>query len=342
MLGIRRTALGALIAIAVTVLVVGCAPGGGAGAAGAPAGGVASAGVAAAAAAPAIFPLLSADPDVEVLEDLRYGTARDGSALLLDVCLPGSATSEARPAIVSIHGGSWARGDKGDVAWRAVCRWLASEGFVTFSLNYRLVPAVVFPAAVDDVQAAVRWVRSDSVASRFGVDPQRIGAFGGSAGGNLAALLGVSGSGSVSAGSRVAAVAALSGPMDLTGRHVTEAFAPVQLEYLGCAEYSTCDAAKAASPVFQADETDPPFFVGHALAEMIPVEQAAMFVSALRKAGVPVEYVTVGGALHSLELLDETLSGRVVDFFRARLGAPAEPPVVEAPVVALTEEEPAA
>ena len=98
------------------------------------------------------------------------------------------------PAVISVHGGSWARGDKGNSDWRNVCEWLASEGFVAYSVNYRLVPLVSFPAAIDDVGRAVEWMRTN--AGTYNVDPDRIGAFGGSAGGNLATLLGSRGRGS--------------------------------------------------------------------------------------------------------------------------------------------------
>ena len=142
----------------------------------------------------------------------------------------------ARAAIVVVHGGSWARGDKADIAWRAVCQWLASAGYV--ALLGRTTGSrrrACFPAAIDDVQAAVAWLREDEQVTRFHIDPDRIGAFGGSAGGNLVALLGTRGSGDLTIGSRVAAVVDLSGPIDLTGLAVTDDFVPVQLAYLGCA-----------------------------------------------------------------------------------------------------------
>ncbi|MFF3601899.1 alpha/beta hydrolase, partial [Kitasatospora indigofera] len=197
----------------------------------------------------------TAPSGIRVTEDVTYGTRDDGTLLTLDVCRPAETaeaeTTEATaaeavqadamaaeavlpdatppgaegaavvavrgglPAVVSIHGGSWARGDKANDDWRNVCGWLASEGFVAYSLNYRLVPEALFPAAIDDVALAVEWMRTPANASRFGIDPARIGAFGGSAGGNLAALLGTRGTGPLDEGSRVAAVAELSAPIDL-------------------------------------------------------------------------------------------------------------------------------
>ena len=95
-----------------------------------------------------------------------------------------------------MHGGSWRQGDKADPKWRSVCEWLASEGFVAFSVNYSLAPAHPFPDGIEDLRSAVRWLRQDRrrwPGTEY--DPAQIGAFGGSAGGNLVALLGVEGSG---------------------------------------------------------------------------------------------------------------------------------------------------
>src|SRR5690606_23633715 len=119
-------------------------------------------------------------PDVPVVGDLVYATV-DGQPLLLDACLPPDfdpASESSRAAIVVVHGGSWARGSKNDVAWRAVCQWLAKSGYPTFNVDYRLAPAHPYPAAIDDVAAAVAWLREPAQQERFGIDPARIGAFG--------------------------------------------------------------------------------------------------------------------------------------------------------------------
>jgi acetyl esterase len=265
-------------------------------------------------------------PGVTVLEDERYGSA-GGEELLLDVCVPpeGATTADAaRAAIVSIHGGSWSRGDKNDPHWRNVCEWLASDGFVVFSINYRLAPAWTFPAQPDDVRAAVAWIREPGQVERFRIDPARVGAFGGSAGGNLAALLGTEGSGPLTEGTRVAAVAELSAPADLTGSTASGPVAPdfgaVVANYLGCLDGTSCDAAEAASPLYAVDPSDPPFFLGHAANERIPLEQSRTFAAALEAAGVPVELAVVGGALHSVALLDEPMRTSIRDFFLRELG----------------------
>lgn len=267
---------------------------------------------------------LATDPDIPVLPDLEYGVAA-GVSLRLDACLPPDRGLDAEPVpgIIVIHGGSWREGSKDSVGWRSVCQWLAASGYPAFSIDYRLAPQHPFPAAFEDVQAAVLWVRER--AERFGVDPERIGVFGGSAGGNLAALLGTAGRGDLTAGTRVLAVAELSAPIDLTGSDLTDDFAPLQLEYLGCASFDDCPAAEEASPGTFVDPTDPPFFIAHSTSEKIPLAQSDRFVEALREEGIAVEYLVADGALHSIALLDDDLKARIVGFYTRTLGPGAAP-----------------
>jgi acetyl esterase len=271
---------------------------------------------------------LTTDPDVTVLADLEYGSV-DGVSLRLDACLPPDhdPTAVAVPGILVIHGGSWTEGRKDSVGWRAVCTWLAAAGYPAFSIDYRLAPEFTFPAGFDDVQAAVEWLREDAQVERFGLDPARLAVFGGSAGGNLAALLGTTGAGALTSGSRVAAVVELSGPADLTGVAVTDDFTPLQLSYLGCTSYQTCEQAEAASPAFQVDDTDPPFFIAHSTTEKIPLAQSERFVEQLRDAGIDVEFLVADGTLHSIALLDDDLKARILEFYARTVG----PGVVPAP-----------
>jgi acetyl esterase/lipase len=220
-----------------------------------------------------------------------------------------------------IHGGSWTRGDKAEPAYRAVCEWLASSGYPTFAVDYRMVPRFVFPAALDDVRTAVRWLRKEPQLGRFDLDPERIGAFGGSAGGNLASLLGTVGVGPLTSGTRVAAVADLSGPADLTGADATPDFIPVQLAFLGCATETPCPAAREASPIFAVSADDPPFFVANSAQERIPIEQARRFADTLQRAGVDTTFVEVPGGLHSIAMLSPSLRTRILKFYASTLGA---------------------
>lgn len=261
-------------------------------------------------------------PDVSVTENIAYGPS---SARLLDVCQPADAATSSlnngpRRAILSVHGGSWREGDKASLHWRSACEWLASEGFVAFSLNYSLAPASPFPAAIDDVRAAVEWLRQPEQVAAYNFDPGLIGVFGGSAGGNLAALLGASGTGPWDAGTRVAAVVDLSGPIDLTiAGDYPLPFPQYQLEYLGCADYEGCASARDASPQFWVDPTDPPTFVAHSTDEFIPPAQGDVLVAALKANGVEHEQVEVAGDAHSVGMLDDELRAQIVAFLRAHL-----------------------
>ncbi|TQL40442.1 acetyl esterase/lipase [Homoserinimonas aerilata] len=264
--------------------------------------------------------------DIVVNENLAYGE-RDGQPLLLDACQPADAAASAlnngpRRAVISVHGGSWRSGDKADPAWRNVCEWLASEGFIAFSVGYSLAPGHPFPAGIDDIRAAISWLRAPEQVEAYGYDPALIGAFGGSAGGNLVSLLATSGAGPWDVGTRVAAVVDLSGPIDLTTAGLDmlpDGFAQRQLDYLGCADYDRCDAAAAASPNHQVDPSDPPQLIVHAEDEYIPAAQGQLMADALRSAGVPVTLETVPGDGHSLELLDDELRGQIVEFLRGAL-----------------------
>lgn len=278
-----------------------------------------------------VYPQVTTYPQIPVIENVTYATA-GGAPLTLDICFPEDSQIDdkevdPRAAIVSIHGGSWQRGDKANLTWRSICQWFASEGFVGVSVGYRLAPASTFPSQLQDVQAAVRWLRQPDQLRRLGIDPTRIGAFGGSAGGNLAALLGTTGTGEWT-GARVSAVAELSGPVDLRGPipatdSYNQDFPTVQLQYLGCAGFIGCAAAERASPVTLVDPTDPPFFVAHSTEEFIPIAQSDAFVSTLRDAGIDTTYVTVEGTLHSAAMLDDGMRERVLEFFRRTL--PASP-----------------
>ncbi|MEO6115490.1 MAG: alpha/beta hydrolase [Pseudolysinimonas sp.] len=265
---------------------------------------------------------------VRVIPDIEYGHAA-GQKLLLDACLPPSPTSSTsdkpdpapRASIVMIHGGSWTRGDKADPEYRDVCEWLAKAGYPTFAVDYRMDPQFVFPAALDDVRSAVNWLRDPIQLGRFNLDPARIAAFGGSAGGNLASLLGTTGTGPLTEGSRVSAVVDLSGPSDLTGPDAKPWFIAVQLAFVGCAAEADCPAAHAASPIFAASADDPPFFIANSTDELIPIAQSERLDAALRAAGVRTTFVRVKGGLHSVAMLGPRLRSRILAFYASTLGA---------------------
>src|SRR5262249_41639796 len=145
---------------------------------------------------------------VEEHRDVPYRTVA-GQTLKMDAYLPAGGP---HPAVLLIHGGGWDHGDKASDATSA--RALAAHGFGAFAAHYRLAPpggTWHFPAPVEDVQAAMIWIRAH--ADEYRVDAKRVGAFGDSAGANLALMLGVSGK---PGADRADAVVSWSGPTDFT------------------------------------------------------------------------------------------------------------------------------
>ena len=229
-------------------------------------------------------------------ENVEYGVA-GGQKLLLDVYEPVGEASKPRPAVVLIHGGGWVAFDKSTM--RSMGQVLARAGFVGFSVNYRLFsgPETRWPAQLDDVQRAVRWVRAN--AEKYGVNPERIGAFGHSAGAQLAALLGMedprdhSDSELAKYSSRVQAVVDVSGPSDFTSNHDPDGD-QFLTNFLG-APYSQNPALwRDASPVFHVSKTSAPFLIVHGTRdENVPLAQAEELAERLQQAGDAVTLVKV-------------------------------------------------
>jgi acetyl esterase len=232
---------------------------------------------------------------VTVTRDVVYRTV-DGERLALDVYQP-AQKGKNRPAVVVVHGGGWSAGDKSLFAQQN--NQLAQRGFVAFSVNYRLAPAHPYPAAVEDVEAAVAWVRKH--AKQYGVDPKRIGALGGSAGGHLVGMVATDGEGSLRSGHRVAAVVSWSGPMDLSALAPaagTNAGSTIRT-FLGCLPDACPDTYAAASPVTHVDKTDSPMLIVNSANELVPKSQADTMTAALDKAGVANQEIILPGTAHS-------------------------------------------
>jgi acetyl esterase/lipase len=123
---------------------------------------------------------------IVVLDDIAYRSG-PSSSWRLDLAVPEGFGSSPRPAIVIIHGGGWTAGSRRARPYRSMLVEYALKGYVTLSVGYRLHGEAPFPASVEDVDCAVRWLRAH--ASRYNVDPNRIGAYGHSAGAHLALML---------------------------------------------------------------------------------------------------------------------------------------------------------
>lgn len=121
--------------------------------------------------------------EIKNLTYVRYGRR----ALQLDLYLPRIKNAVPRPAVVLVHGGGWRAGYRANFTPFAIA--MAERGYVAATISYRLSPEAKYPAAIQDVKAAIRWLRSR--ADKYGVNPQQIAVAGGSAGGQIASLVGV-------------------------------------------------------------------------------------------------------------------------------------------------------
>jgi acetyl esterase/lipase len=247
----------------------------------------------------------------------------DGEHLKLDLARPKTGDGPF-PAVVLIHGGGFRAGSR--KGHDGLCLRLAGLGYVAVTVDYRLAPKYQFPAAVNDVKEAVRWLRGN--ASKYHVNPDRIAAVGDSAGGHLALFLGVSGNLKQFEGqgahldqpSRVTCVVSLYGPSDLTrsyGRSV-DAAAVLPL-FLGG------DLARArrrhilASPLYWVTpDAAPTLCIQGTKDRYVAYEQSVWMVDRLLAAGVPAQLLTIPGADHGFRGADAVLAEKGMLAFLAQ------------------------
>lgn len=266
------------------------------------------------------------DDDVTVERDVGYRRV-DGDRLTADVYFPSGESAEggARPAVLVLHGGGWRAGGSEDL--EEVAERLADEGFVAVALDYRLAPEHPYPAAVEDVQAAVRWLRDPAVARRYGIDPARIGALGDSAGGHLAGMLATLGEGALDFDARIAVAVAWSPPMDLvtTAMRVDrDEFVVLESainDFFPCTSGScTGETARLASPATYVDPTDAPMLLANSDDDIvIPMDIVTPMVDRLAAAGVEHELIVVPGDRHGHQYADEVWD-ETIAFLQAHLG----------------------
>ncbi len=242
-------------------------------------------------------------PEHRDVEFARVDTTR----LLLDIYLPDDAPPPY-PVIVWVHGGGWRAGSKENVQGI----FLTLSGYALVSINYRLSQQSVFPAQIHDCKAAIRWIRARG--ATYGLDPSHIGVWGNSAGGHLVSLLGTAGPADSLEGevgslpevsSRVQAVCDWYGPSNLK----TIILYPSDIDHaspnspesrlIGAPILFNPELAWRASPIAYVSPDDPPFLIMHGTADVsVPYHQSVELDSALRTAGVPVEFRTYPGEGH--------------------------------------------
>lgn len=228
----------------------------------------------------------------DIVRDIVYTPADWPKPLTAEIYRPQGAGPF--PSVLAIHGGAWKRGDHGYT--ESLAERLAERGYLVVSIKYRLVPEYVWPAQLQDVQQALRWMRSPDGAKR-GIDPARIATFGYSAGGHLAALVaGIADDPEFGApGTRVKAVVSGGIPSDLP-RFKHGELVPAFIG--GSWEQKRADFI-AASPVTHVKPGHVPVFIYHAgLDGLVPLEQAEVYRDVLAKAGVTHEYFVMRGHGH--------------------------------------------
>jgi len=249
-------------------------------------------------------------PGVQAERDIAYG--KDHPKQNLDIYHIDS--TEKRPTIVVVHGGGWKRGDKGVFGWYA--EFLASQGYVAASINYRLSGDAKYPAQIEDCQAAVRFLREN--AAKYGINPEKFGAIGHSAGGHLVSLMGTR----EGKDARVQAVVSCAGRHNFLGWEGGKA--EVLNELLGGSKEEKPDLWKDASPVTHLTPDDPPYLLLCGTRDnTVPPSQSENFLKALQEKQVPAELIQVQDGRHGLSggssPTFEELDKKVLDFFAKHL-----------------------
>lgn len=251
-------------------------------------------------AVPALAPHLGAGPRTMLLSDLEYGSA-GGEKLLLDASVPPSAAG--RPVAILVHGGGWTGGDKaGKEGGAGIAPWfsaLTDAGYVWFSINYRLAPKHRWPACLDDVLTAIRWVKAN--AAGFGGDPERIALFGHSAGGHLACLAGTV----VDDSARVQAVVGFAPvtnhEQEIPRRGGVSPSLQLLLDRPKEITPESLGLLRAISPINHVRPGLPPYLLVHGDADKtVPIEQSHDFQAKLRANGVTCDLQVLAGAGHRL------------------------------------------
>lgn len=230
---------------------------------------------------------------VQTIPNIAYGPQPQET---LDLCLP-SGASGARPGVILIHGGGWVNGDKGDFAQQ--CNYLASLGFVAATVNYRLLPAHIWPAQLVDVQLAVRFLRQN--AASYSLDSSRMCGWGSSSGSQLAVFLGVSAK--IHAGDEaqlyanqpvtVSCVIDEFGPVNLVTYQETQAQRGLtQLLLGGATPQSNPAAYQDASPYFDVSpQSAPELIIQGTLDTTVPPDQSQALYTSLQQARVSAQYI---------------------------------------------------
>ncbi|WP_028813594.1 alpha/beta hydrolase [Streptomyces flavidovirens] len=248
------------------------------------------------------------EPGVRELRGVPYANVEGSRPLELDLWLPEAVQEEPLPLVLFVHGGAWRRGRRDDMGMRTR-HWspkpfarIAAAGIAVACVDYRLSGEAAFPAPLDDLRAALRWLTLRS--SELGIDTARTVAWGESAGGHLASLLALT-----HADPPLAGAAIWYAPSDLIatrGCFAPEDAATPEALMLGAAPSAAPERARAASPLAHVHSGAPPFLLVHGEEDtMVHCSHSQSLAAALDDAQAPVELRTVPDADHGWHGLPE-------------------------------------
>ena len=258
------------------------------------------------------------------LANVEYAVVQ-GISLKLDLYFPKN-TPKPYPVVMFVHGGGWSGGSKANPR----ADFLALYGYAVVSINYRLSGQAKFPAQIFDCKGAVRWIKAN--AAKYNLDPKRIGAFGSSAGGHLAALLGAAGKvdslegtvgGNLQFSSEVKAVCDWYGPTNF----LTICDYPSMIDHcssqspeallLGSPIRANLAKAIMASPITYVSANAPPFLIMHGtLDSTVPFHQSVEMDSVLRQARATVVFKPIVGGGHGDAAFEtDSVKSAVIAFF---------------------------
>jgi len=265
-------------------------------------------------------PFSRTDPAVRVDRDIRYSDA--GKRGLLDVYRPADREVTGAPVLLQIHGGGWTLGSKNEQGI-PLMRRMAARGWVCVAINYRLAPRDAFPAQIVDVKRAIAWVKEHI--EDYGGDPSYVVLTGGSAGGHLTALAALTPNdpayqpGFEGADTQVQAAVPFYGVYDFAGSTGLRNATLMRDRYLGPKILQRSWAEdpepfEQGSPILRITPDAPDFFVIHgAVDSLVAVEQARLFVAALRETSKhSVAYAEFPGTQHAFDIFPSIRSEHVV------------------------------
>jgi acetyl esterase/lipase len=273
-----------------------------------------------------VFPfLMGRRKGVRLRRNIEFARI-DGRSIRLDVTVPSAPVpggGARRPALMQIHGGGWVIGDKREQGLPLLGH-MAAQGWVGVNVNYRLSPGVAFPAHLIDLKRGLAWIRDH--ADELGIDPDFICVTGGSAGGHLTALMGLTQNdarfqpGFEAADTSVAAAVPFYGVYDFTPDGAFGADPEIFRRFLEPTVIKAFveeepEKFRDASPVHHVNAGAPPFLVIHGDRDTLaPVEDARAFVERLRAVSdQPVLYAEMQGAQHAFEVFPSVRTAKVIE-----------------------------